>query len=93
MIRLFPRALAALLILAAAGCEHPTKVSKKELVAYINNPDNDLVQKNEVNGIQVRVAYKPSSLLVLQDWMTGRGGIVLLLKSWKRNTEASIILR
>lgn len=51
-----------------SSCRHTKEVmSKKELVAFIANKDNGLLSEHQINDIDVRVQYQPSSLLVAQE--------------------------
>jgi hypothetical protein len=45
----------------------PKKVSKADLVRYINDQDHDLYREQEVRGIKVSVTYHPSALLAQQE--------------------------
>lgn len=59
------------LLTGMSACDQTRKmVSKAELAGYISNPDNGLIQKQEVNGTTVEVKYQPSSFLVLQSFAT-----------------------
>lgn len=42
-------------------------VTKKELIDYINRPKNGLVKTYNKAGLSIKVNYKPSELLVLQE--------------------------
>jgi hypothetical protein len=46
---------------------HKSLVSKGELIKYINDPKNGLLQQQEVNGIKVEVSFQPLSLMVSQE--------------------------
>ncbi len=52
---------------AIAGCDGSRKLSKPELLTYINDKDNNLRKVQLVNGINIQLIYRPSSLLVMQE--------------------------
>ena len=42
-------------------------LTPKELISYVNNPDNGLVQEKKINSTQLKLAYKPYRLLAYQE--------------------------
>ncbi|HYE55522.1 MAG TPA: hypothetical protein VD996_11785 [Chitinophagaceae bacterium] len=49
-----------------AGCS-PERVSRDELVKYLQDKDHGLVHRTSVNGIGMRVSYQPRDLLIWQE--------------------------
>lgn len=50
------------------SCKSNQKLLKKdEMIRYINNSKNGLVQQHEINGINVRLCYQPFSLMVSRE--------------------------
>ncbi len=45
----------------------PKAMSRVELIKFLGDKDHGLSQEQEVNGIQVKVSYQPSSLLAAQE--------------------------
>ncbi|MCK4662305.1 MAG: hypothetical protein KAT68_05530 [Bacteroidales bacterium] len=43
------------------------KITKQEMFDYLKNPENGLLQEKTINGINIKVMFKPSSLFVLQE--------------------------
>ena len=60
--RFFPLVMAAVL----AGCSRPLPPAGYR--AYLEDPANDLTQTQEKDGIIVTCSYRPTPLLVLQDF-------------------------
>lgn len=57
-----------LLILGFTWACVPTEVeTERELIEFVQNPDNGLRESTEVNNIKVTVIYKPTDLLVSQE--------------------------
>ena len=61
------------------ACTHPKELSKEDLLKYINESKNGLVKEQEINGVKINLAYRPSSLLVQQELETGQKKDSLLL--------------
>jgi hypothetical protein len=50
------------------SCNSKNKLlTKDELTRYINNKKNGLMEEQEINGIKVRLSYRPSSMMVTQE--------------------------
>jgi len=43
------------------------KLTYEEYINYIKDPDNGLIQERVINGIQMKVTYRPPELLVYQE--------------------------
>lgn len=69
-----PRWLYVLSLVFFISCEegHGDKISKTELIKYINATKHGLVQEQEVNGTKVRLSYQPSSILVAGELQEGQ---------------------
>ena len=52
-------------IIFFTGCKY--QLSEEELIKYINDPENGLVQIKEVNQVKYEIIYKPASLLLHKD--------------------------
>jgi hypothetical protein len=60
--------LITIVVLLTGACKHTEKsMTREQLVKYINNKENGLVQEQEVNGISTRVSYQPAQMLVAQE--------------------------
>jgi hypothetical protein len=53
-------------------CNKPDFLSEKELSEFILDPNNELVKDKEVNGVQVKVCYQPTDLMVAQELRASR---------------------
>jgi hypothetical protein len=62
-----PSSLIVVLVLLALSCTTPEYLTPEELNKFISDADNGLIQKNEVNGYVLEVAYKPTDLWVHQE--------------------------
>ncbi|HBO75035.1 MAG TPA: hypothetical protein DD653_10150 [Marinilabiliales bacterium] len=60
------RLIPILILLAALTACHRS-FTKEELMAYVNNPKNGLVQEKEINGTRLKLTYKPYQLLAWQE--------------------------
>lgn len=49
------------------SCSQKQFDSKEELVAYIKDPENGYVQEKQVNGVDIKLMYRPTDLLVAQE--------------------------
>ena len=56
-----------LVVIIGSACNKT--LTPKELISYVNNPDNGLVHEKEINGIKLKLAYKPHQLLAFQEIM------------------------
>jgi len=56
-------------------------VNEKELREYISDESNGLSQSTIVDGVEINVKYKPTSLLILQE---NRGSIVIPSKEYDK---------
>jgi len=91
---MFPVGLQALLgvgcmcLLYACGSSEKT-MGRAALVKYINQPSNGLMQEQEVNGVNVRLSFQPTGMLVAQELPEGRtvdtAKVHALEKKYSRN--------
>ena len=49
------------------ACSHPKYLSEEDLKAFITEEDHGLQMSRESNGYGVRVTYRPTDLLILQE--------------------------
>ena len=54
-------------LLILLGACTPANLSKEELIQYVQKPSNGLHKKQDANGINVSVHYRPTDLLVDQE--------------------------
>lgn len=54
-----------LLALLTSACSRT--MSYEKMVEFINNPENGLVQKKSINGIDFKLTYQPTDLLVFNE--------------------------
>jgi hypothetical protein len=53
------------IMLFSAGCHN--KQTCNQLVEYVNHPKNDYVQEKTLNGIEIKVTYRPTELMICQE--------------------------
>lgn len=63
--RLRPSIIIILLVSLFSSCRH--NYSKERLANYITNPNKGLVQEKVINGTIIRLTYKPSDLMAMQE--------------------------
>jgi hypothetical protein len=61
------KTLILLLLSLTAGTACSRKLSYEKYLKYINDPVHGLVQERTINGIDIKVTYRPSELLVYQE--------------------------
>lgn len=59
--------LLTIILLLVFSCSYKQFKSKKDLLNYINNPENGYVQVKIINGVKYSLSYRPTDLLVLQE--------------------------
>ncbi|MBK7652485.1 MAG: hypothetical protein IPJ20_19575 [Flammeovirgaceae bacterium] len=52
------------------SCSPPT-LTEEELKQFVLEPDNNLIQEETINDINVRITYRPTDLLVVQELTNG----------------------
>ncbi|UXX79787.1 hypothetical protein N7E81_01525 [Reichenbachiella carrageenanivorans] len=65
------------------ACNAPTHLSEKEMGQFILNPDNGLIKKKEVNGLDLQVYYKPTGMLVAQE-LDGKNDSIAYSKYYEK---------
>jgi hypothetical protein len=54
-------------LLCLFGCTNSEVQTAEELNRFILDPENNLIQKAEINGYNISVSYRPTDLLVYQE--------------------------
>ena len=57
-------------ILSSCNVNH-RPLGKRDLLKYVNDPGHGLTQNTDVQGVDVRLSFEPSSLLVAQEFVAG----------------------
>src|SRR5258706_799815 len=48
-------------------CGRPDYLSEKDLSEFIRNQNNELIKDKEVNGVEIKICYRPTDLMVAQE--------------------------
>lgn len=60
-----------------------SKLTESELIAYIKNSENGLIQQKQIGNVNYQITYKPTALMINQDLRGGKA-TEQLLDSLKR---------
>lgn len=76
--------LKLLLAILVFGCSNKTFDSEIQLLEYIQNESNGFLQEKEINGINFRLLYRPTDLLVSQELNNGNKNIQKLRNKYSQ---------
>lgn len=70
------------------SCSQKKFDSKERLLEYLQNEDNDYIQKKTVNGVNFSLMYRPTDLVVLQE--LGSDGDVYKIDNLRKKYNAYV---